>query len=63
MANLTRVALATVLVLSLIACGAQKEPTGAIPQGHLDAMDKTKDVESVLRDAHKKQLEDIDKPG
>ncbi len=63
MASLTKVSLAAALLLSLIACGAKEEPTGVIPQGHLDAMDKAKDVENVLLDAQKKQLEDIDKPG
>jgi hypothetical protein len=63
MANLTKVFLAAALLLSLIACGAKEEPTGVIPQGHLDAMDKAKDVENVLQDAQKQQLEDIDKPG
>lgn len=63
MASLTKISLATVLFLSLIACGAKEEPTGVIPQGHLDAMDKTKNVENVLQDAHKNQLENIDKPG
>lgn len=63
MASLTKVSLATALLLSLVACGGKEEPTGVIPQGHLDAMDKTKDVENVLQDAHKKQLEDIDKQG
>ncbi len=63
MASLIRVPLATALLVSLFACGAKEEPTGVLPQGHLDALDKTKDVENVLQDAHKKQLEGIDTQG
>jgi hypothetical protein len=63
MANLTKISLTALLLLPLIACGAKEEPTGVIPQGHLDAMDKANDVEDVLQDAQKKQLENIDKPG
>lgn len=63
MANLTKISLAALLLLPLIACGAKEEPTGVIPQGHLDAMDKAKDVENVLRDAQEKQIENTDKPG
>jgi hypothetical protein len=62
MASLTRLSIAA-LLLSVIACGAKEEPTGVIPQGHLDAIDKSKNVENVLQDAHKKQLESIDKSG
>ena len=63
MASLTKKLLAAALFLSLIACGAKEEPTGVIPQGHLDAMDKAKDVENVLQDAQEKQLKGIDKQG
>ncbi len=49
------------LALPLLACGPAEDPTGVIPQGHLDAMDKAKDVENVLQDAQKKKLEDVDK--
>ncbi len=63
MTRLTKVSLAAALLLSLSACGAKEEPTGVIPQGHLDAIDKTKNVENVLQDAQKQQLENIDKPG
>ncbi len=60
MASLTRLSIAA-LMLCVIACGAKEEPTGVIPQGHLDAIDKSKNVENVLHDAHKKQLESIGK--
>jgi hypothetical protein len=62
MASLTKISIAA-LLLSVIACGAKEEPTGVIPQGHLDALDKSKNVENVLQDAHKKQLESIDNAG
>ena len=62
MASLTKLSIAA-LLLSVIACAAKEEPTGVIPQGHLDALDKSKDVENVLRDANKQQLEGIDNPG
>jgi hypothetical protein len=62
MASLTKISIAA-LLLSVIACGAKEEPTGVIPQGHLDALDKSKNVENVLQDANKKQLESIDKSG
>jgi hypothetical protein len=62
MASLTKFSIAA-LLLSVIACGAKEEPTGVIPQGHLDALDKSKNVENMLQDANKKQLESIDKSG
>lgn len=62
MTRLTKLSIAA-LLLSVIACGAKEEPTGVIPQGHLDAIDKSKNVENVLQDAQKKQLESIDKSG
>ena len=62
MTSLTKLSIAA-LVLSVIACGAKEEPTGVIPQGHLDAIEKSKNVENVLRDAQKKQLESVDKSG
>jgi hypothetical protein len=62
MVSLTKISIAA-LLLSVIACGAKEEPTGVIPQGHLDALDKSKNVENVLQDANKKQLESIDKSG
>ena len=62
MLNLSKMCI-TALLLCVIACAAKEEPTGVIPQGHLDAMDKSKNVENVLQDAQKKQLESIDKSG
>lgn len=60
MANISKISLAAVLILPLIACGPQEEPTGVISQGHLDAIDKTKNVENILQDAQKQQLESIE---
>ena len=60
MINLTRMTAIVLLSLPLVACGPAEDPTGVIPQGHLDAMDKAKDVENVLQDAQKKKLEDVD---
>ena len=60
MASFSKICVAAVL-LSVVACGAKEEPTGVIPQGHLDALEKSKNVENVLQDAQKKQLESIDK--
>ena len=57
----TRMTAIALLALPLIACAPAEEPTGVIPQGHLDAMDKAKDVENMLQDAQKKKLQDIDK--
>jgi hypothetical protein len=62
MASLSKICTAAVL-LWVVACAAKEDPTGVIPQGHLDAMDKSKDVENVLRDANKKQLDSIDNSG
>jgi major membrane immunogen (membrane-anchored lipoprotein) len=59
MASFTSITLAALLLI-LVACGAEEEPTGVIPQGHLDAMDKANDVENVLQEAQKNQLEDPD---
>ncbi|MBE9538954.1 MAG: hypothetical protein IMF06_07715 [Proteobacteria bacterium] len=61
MTNLSRMSAIALLAFPLIACGPAEDPTGVIPQGHLDAMDKAKDVENVLQDAQKKQMEGIDK--
>ena len=62
MATLTRASAIALLSLSLFACSEpQEEPTGVIPQGHLDAMEKAKGVESLLQDASAKALEDVDK--
>jgi len=60
MINLTRITAIALLALPLVACAPAEDPTGVIPQGHLDAMDKAKDVENVLQDAQKKKLEDVD---
>jgi len=60
MTNLTRITAIALLALPLVACAPAEDPTGVIPQGHLDAMDKAKDVENVLQDAQKKKLEDVD---
>lgn len=56
MNSLTKITAITLLALPLIACGAKEEPTGVIPQGHLDAMEKAKDVEDVLHDVQEKKL-------
>jgi len=63
MTKFSKLTLMALFITSLLACGSDKEPTGAIPQGQLDAMDKAKDVENILNSAQKKQLEDIDNPG
>ena len=63
MARFSKLALMALCITSVMACSSNEEPTGVIPQGHLDAMDKAKGVEDVLKNAQKKQLEDIDKPG
>ena len=60
MASFSKICIGAVLLV-VVACSAKEEPTGAIPQGHLDALDKSKEVENVLQDAQKKQLESIDK--
>jgi len=48
------------LSLFIVACGAQEEPTGVIPEGHLKALEKANNVEDLLNDAQKKQLEEVD---
>ncbi len=63
MTKFSKLALITLFITSLLACGSDEEPTGVIPQGQLDAMDKAKDVENILNNAQKKQLEEIDNPG
>jgi hypothetical protein len=61
MINFTRIGAIALLGFTLMACGeAEEEPTGVIPQGHLDAMDKARGVESTLQDAEQKKLEEID---
>ncbi len=61
MLNVARIVVIALLGFTLTACGeAEEEPTGVIPQGHLDAMDKARGVESVLQDAEQKKLKDID---
>ena len=61
MLNVARIVVIALLGFTLTACGeAEEEPTGVIPQGHLDAMEKARGVESVLQDAEQKKLKDID---
>ncbi|MEH6590388.1 MAG: hypothetical protein V7746_09040 [Halioglobus sp.] len=37
-----------------------EDPEGVIPQGYKDAVNKAENVEGLLQDAQKTQLEDID---
>ena len=61
MQSLEKIAIVVLLTLSIVACGeTEEEPTGVIPQGHLDAMDKARNVEGVLKNTEQKQLEDMD---
>jgi hypothetical protein len=61
MKSVKRLAIVMLLTLPIIACGeTEEEPTGVIPQGHLDAMDKARNVEDVLKNSEQKQLEDAD---
>jgi len=55
-----KISLMALLLVPLFACGAKEEPTGVIPQGHLDAMDKAKNVENVLQDAKQRADEGVD---
>ena len=48
------------LALFIVACSAEEEPTGVIPEGHLKALEKANNVEDLLNDAQKKQLEEVD---
>ena len=62
MQSLRKITIIMLLTLPIVACGeAEEEPTGVIPQGHLDAMDKARNVEDVLLSAEQKQLEGLDK--
>ena len=62
MQSIKKIAIVALLTLPIIACGeTEEEPTGVIPQGHLDAMDKARSVENVLQNSEQKQLEDVDK--
>lgn len=62
MQSLKNIAIVMLLTLPIVACGeTEEEPTGVIPQGHLDAMDKARNVEGVLQNSEQKQLEDVDK--
>ena len=61
MQNVKKIAIVALLTLPIIACGeAEEEPTGVIPQGHLDAMDKARNVEDVMKSTEQKQLKDVD---
>lgn len=61
MQSVKKIAIIMLLTLPIVACGeAEEEPTGVIPQGHLDAMDKARNVEDVLKNSEQKQLEDVD---
>jgi hypothetical protein len=61
MQNIKKIAIVALLTLPIIACGETKEePTGVIPQGHLDAMDKARNVEDVMKNTEQKRLEDVD---
>jgi hypothetical protein len=61
MQSLKKIVIVVLLTLPIIACGETKEePTGVIPQGHLDGMDKARNVEDVLKNTEQKQLEDVD---
>jgi hypothetical protein len=60
MQSLKKIVIVVLLTLPIIACGeTEEEPTGVIPQGHLDAMDKARNVENVMKSAEQKQLEDV----
>ena len=49
------------LAIVLTACGGSgEEPEGAIPQHQLDAMEKAKNVEGMLREAEGQRREEID---
>ncbi len=62
MDTLARTSAIALLSLSLLACSeAKEEPTGVIPQGHLDAIEKAKGVEKLLQDTSAKALENVDK--
>lgn len=61
MQSVKKMAIVALLILPIIACGeTEEEPTGVIPQGHLDAMDKAKNVEDVMKNTEQKRLEDVD---
>jgi hypothetical protein len=61
MQSLKKIAIVVLLTLPIVACGeTEEEPTGVIPQGQLDAMDKARNVEDVLKNTEQKQLEDVD---
>jgi hypothetical protein len=61
MQSVKKMAIVALLTLPIIACGeTEEEPTGVIPQGHLDAMDKAKNVEDVMKNTEQKRLEDVD---
>jgi len=55
-----KVSAIALLALFITACGAQEEPTGVIPEGHLKALEKANNVEDMLNDAQKKQREEVD---
>jgi len=63
MTKISKLILLALLATPLGACSTDEEPTGVIPQGHLDALDKANNVEHILKDAQKKQLEKLDNPG
>lgn len=50
-----------VMVFTLAACSSdKKEATGVIPQAQLDALEKAKQVEDVLKDTEQKRRAEID---
>jgi hypothetical protein len=56
-----RILTAVLTSVVLIGCDLKDEdPEGVIPQGYKDAVNKAESVESMLQDAQKQQLEDID---
>lgn len=61
MNHFTKFAVISALALGVVACAPEKEPTGVIPEGHLKAMEKANNVEGMLNDAQKKQMEEVDK--
>jgi hypothetical protein len=56
-----RILTAALAASLIIGCELKDEdPEGVIPQGYKDAVNKAENVEGLLQDAQKKQLEDVD---
>ncbi|MEH6583234.1 MAG: hypothetical protein V7754_14930 [Halioglobus sp.] len=61
MKTLSTILLTALSVVLILGCELkEEEPKGVIPEGHLNAMKKAENVEGLLQDANKKQLEEID---